>query len=64
MNIGIIGTGGRSSAYTELCLSNIRSGVQISALADIDEDRLPKYCKRYFKEGEYPKLYNNSYSQK
>ncbi|HHV97439.1 MAG TPA: Gfo/Idh/MocA family oxidoreductase [Clostridiaceae bacterium] len=59
MNIGIIGTGNRATAYVKVYLSNICEDVRIKALADIDGEKLKRFGKEYFKLDEMPDLYTD-----
>ncbi len=59
MNVAIIGTGSRSTVFTELCLSGFRSDVAVKALVDIDVVKMRKYAKAYYSEVDAPNLYSD-----
>lgn len=59
INIGLIGTGGRSVAYVPLCLSDIRENVRIKAIADIDPEKMKSYSSKYFSQDNQPEFYTD-----
>ncbi len=59
MNVAIIGTGSRSTAFTEMCLSGIRGDVAVKALVDIDVEKMRRYSKFYYSEADSPNLYSD-----
>jgi Predicted dehydrogenases and related proteins len=59
INIGLIGTGGRSVAYSDICLSGIRENVCIRAIADIDMEKMKGYSAKYFTQSNQPVLYTD-----
>lgn len=59
VNIGLIGTGGRSVAYVPLCLSEIRENVSIRAIADIDGEKMQSYSGKYFAQDLQPAHYTD-----
>lgn len=48
MNVGIIGTGGRSLAYLNMYFSDKENNIFVKALCDIDRNKLENYKKKYF----------------
>lgn len=59
MNVAIIGVGARSTAYTHLCLSNIRDDVSVKALADTNREKLEQYADKYFEKDKRPELFTD-----
>ncbi|MDD2503871.1 MAG: Gfo/Idh/MocA family oxidoreductase [Clostridia bacterium] len=59
MNVAIIGTGARSTAYVQLCQSGIRDNVFIKALVDVDREKMRKYTKYFITDDRKPELYTD-----
>lgn len=59
MKIGIIGTGSRTQDYIEAYRSGAIDGLEIAALADIDESRLRAFAGERFGTGRQPALYTD-----
>lgn len=59
INLGIIGTGGRSTAYADQCISGMRENVCIKAMADINTEKLKGYSLKYFPDNDGPNLYGD-----
>jgi predicted dehydrogenase len=59
MNVAMIGTGSRSTVFTQLCLSGFRSDVKVKALVDIDVEKMRRYAKAYYDESNAPNLYSD-----
>lgn len=59
IRIAIIGTGVRSVQYTKLCVSDVRDGVTVKALTDIDAEKLKQYAETYFSADSMPALYTD-----
>lgn len=59
VNVGIIGTGARATAYAQLCTSDIREDVFVKALSDIDMEKMKLFSARYFGAGTAPELYED-----
>ena len=58
MKIGIIGTGYRSTVYTQTCLDRKDADVQITALCDVNESKLQDYATYFFGQDK-PRLYTD-----
>ena len=56
MNLAIIGTGKRSTAYTQICMARRNKDVQIVALCDVDREKVSAYRETFFTQ-KLPDLY-------